>query len=184
MRYVGVTLWTERLKSLLRGNGQPGAVMDAGSRPSNAAWPAGVPQEESTRQSRGLEQFLAMIRDEPTTSILDLGGANQANINYITNLGHRLSTENILHSLDTVWNNPNISEARKIADFIEQTFNYQFNSFGGAIIWDTLQYLPPPLLDATVERLYGLMQPGGFLLAFFHAEDKAPSVPCFNYRIV
>ena len=54
----------------------------------------------STRQSRGLEEFFAQIRDTSGLTILDLGGATQKNISFITDLGHRLYSEDFLRSLN------------------------------------------------------------------------------------
>lgn len=183
------TLWRDRLKSIFgsdealpraSGNGQPSGASLSGNQP----WPAGYPAEETTRLSRGLEQFLLTLRDQPTCAVLDLCGANQANINYITNLGHRISSESILHSLDTIWNDPNLSESRKIAEFVEQTFNYHASTFGGILVWDTLQYLPAPLLEAVLERLMLLLSPGGMVLSYFQADEKVRVVPAYSYRIV
>ena len=71
-------------------------------------WPASFPRTETTRQSRALEQFLVTLRDQPPSAILDLGGANHANISYLTRLGHRLIWENLLHSLDSIWGVANL----------------------------------------------------------------------------
>ncbi|HUQ91625.1 MAG TPA: hypothetical protein VM120_08085 [Bryobacteraceae bacterium] len=147
-------------------------------------WPAGYPAGESTRNSRGLEQFLLTLKDLPTCSVLDLGGANQNNINYITNLGHRISSENVLHGLDAIWNNPEPTESSKIAGLIEQTFDYHESTFGGVLVWDTLQFLPPPVLAAVIERISYLMSPGGQLLAFLNSDEKAQTIPAYSYRIV
>jgi hypothetical protein len=57
-------------------------------------------------------------------------------------------------------------------------------SFDGALLWDTLQFLVPPLLDQAVERLFQVLRPGSSLLAFFHAEEKLDSVPLYSYRIL
>ena len=45
-------------------------------------------------------------------------------------------------------------------------------------MWDTLQFLAPPLLQQTVDRLFRIMRPQSYLLAFFHAEEKAPPRRC------
>lgn len=142
------------------------------------------PMEDTHRQSRGLEQFLALARELPPSAILDMGGANQANITFLANLGHRVSAENLLYSLDSIWNNPNLSESRKIEDFLEQTLHYHEASFGGALVWDTLEYLPDPLLEAVLQRLYYLVNPGAPILTFFHADERTPTVPTYTYRIV
>lgn len=146
-------------------------------------WPADCPKEESSRTSRGLEQFLSTLREMPATAVLDMGKINQENTDHIANLGHRVSFSDILGPVDQVWNDPDLSESRKIEEILDQTLNYPESCIGGAIVWDTFQHLPPPLLEAVVERLYYLMNPGGLLLAFFHADEKARAVPNYAYRI-
>ncbi|MBI4906791.1 MAG: hypothetical protein HY820_24395 [Acidobacteria bacterium] len=120
----------------------------------------------------------------PPSTILDLGGANQANITFLSNLGHRISAGNMLHSLDGIWNDPDVSESRKVEEFLEETLNYQEATFGGALVWDILEYLPDPLLEAVLQRLYRLMNAGAPILAFFHADERSPSVHTYTYRIV
>jgi hypothetical protein len=48
------------------------------------------PEVVTTRRSRALEEFFLDIRGQSGLTILDLGGASQENVNFITNLGHRL----------------------------------------------------------------------------------------------
>lgn len=155
------------------------------SRPTaNDSWPAGYPTEDTSRVSRGLEQFLIGIERQPSSTVVDMGGANQANINYITNLGHRLSSENLLPVLETVWNDPHLSESRKIEDFLEQTLNYQGSSLGGLLLWEGLEFLPTPLLEAFVQRLHELLEREALILAVFHAEDRAQILANYAYRIM
>lgn len=153
------------------------------SPPVSHTWPKGYPSEETSHTGRALEQFLTVLSERGASSILDLGGANQANVNFITSLGHRMSSESVLYSLDTVWNDPNLSEARKIEDFLEQTLNYQHATFGGVLAWDMLQFLPQPLLEAALSRLRDVLEQGAPLLAYFHADEKTPVVPNYAYRI-
>lgn len=142
------------------------------------------PTEESTRISRGLEQFVIQLQSFRHSSVIDMGVANQANINYVTDLGHRITSDNVIHILDSVWSDSNLNEASRIDQFLEQALGYQGCSVAGVLIWDTLQFLPPALLEAVVERLYHLLESGGLMLAYFHAEEKARTVPCYSYRIV
>src|SRR5271157_2039645 len=60
---------------------------------------AGGEDNIATRQSRGLEEFFNYIRDQSGLTILDLGGATQQNVSFITNLGHRLYSEDFLQIL-------------------------------------------------------------------------------------
>lgn len=182
----------ERMKWWFRGGSEQqegplsGGLSGAGARFVRPSKPSLQPlaPEDAHRQSRGLEQFLTCIREVPPSSILDMGGANQANITFLANLGHRISAENLLYSLDTVWNQSDLTEARKIEEFLDQTLNYQAASFGGALLWDSLEYLPEPLLEAVLARIYQLLNTGAPILAFFHADDRTQAVSTFTYRIV
>ena len=62
------------------------------------------------RQSRGLEQFFSYIRDQVGLSILDLSGANQENVNFITNLGHKLYSEDFMRGLTDAFGDENPAE--------------------------------------------------------------------------
>ena len=35
-----------------------------------------------------------------------------------------------------------------------------------------------------MDRLYQILRPKSYLLAFFHAEEKADTIPLYSYRIV
>src|SRR5579864_9212551 len=54
----------------------------------------------TSRPSRGLEQFFTYIRGQVGLSILDLAGASQENVSFITNLGHSLYSEDFVRGLD------------------------------------------------------------------------------------
>ncbi len=53
-----------------------------------------------TRHSHGLDQFCASLEERPGLCILDLAGANQSTVSFITNHGHRLYSDDFLHQLD------------------------------------------------------------------------------------
>ena len=56
-------------------------------------------------------------------------------------------------------------------------------SLDGVLLWDSLQFLSPHLLQLTVDRLYEAMRPEGCLLAFFNADEKQRMMPIHQYRI-
>jgi 2-polyprenyl-3-methyl-5-hydroxy-6-metoxy-1,4-benzoquinol methylase len=139
-----------------------------------------------TRPSRGLEEFFSYIRDQSGLTILDLGGATQQNINFITNLGHRLYSENFLQILEETFGvneTANQSNPGRIDYFLRQTLDYPEGQFDGVLIWDVLEYLSPALLAAVVERLHKVVRPRSYMLAFFHSDDKLESVPMYTFRI-
>jgi hypothetical protein len=179
----------DRLRTILA-PGTPrenGGRNGAGRTGTGAAAAVALQPSAETRHSNGLDQFFASIQDRTELSILDFTGANQANISFITNLGHRLYSDDILRSLDGAFGEgdffANQSNPRRVEQFLQQSLEFPGQSFDGALVWDTLQFLASPLLQHTVDRLYEIMQPGAYLLAFFHSDEKAGTIPVYTYRI-
>ncbi|MGD0135571.1 MAG: class I SAM-dependent methyltransferase [Bryobacteraceae bacterium] len=77
-----------------------------------------------------------------------------------------------------------MATSSRAALFLRENLEFPDRTFDGALIWDTLQFLAPPLLQDTVDRLYRILRPQSSLLAFFHAEEKAQTAPLYSYRIV
>lgn len=169
--------------------GQPGngATQPANSARTQAALRGGgAAALLSTRPSRGLEEFFTYIRDQSGLRILDLGGATQKNVTFITDLGHRLYSEDFLQILNDTFGadgTTDQSNPGRIEYFLKQTLDYQESQFDGVLVWDVLEYLAPALLTAVVERLQHVVRPKSYMLAFFHAEDKLDAVPFYTFRI-
>ncbi len=158
-------------------------------RDHSATLELGTQTSARIRSSNGLDQFFSAIQGESNLSILDLGGASQANISFITSLGHRISSEDILYSLDDCFGQGpdflrNQSDPLRVRQFFEQSLDFPEAQFDGALIWDTLQFMTPSLLDQTVMRLSRILRPSSCLLAFFNADERAASIPLHSYRIV
>jgi hypothetical protein len=138
----------------------------------------------TSRPSRGLEQFFAYVRGQEGLSILDLAGASQDNINFITNLGHRLYSEDFLRTLDDSFRkDEDQDDAGKIDQFLRQNLSFREEQFDGVLVWDVLQYLSPALLTATLDRLRAIVRPQSYLLAYFHSDEKSRQVPYYSFRI-
>jgi hypothetical protein len=140
------------------------------------------------RPSNGLDQFFSSIQEDASLSILDFAGASQANISFITTLGHKIYSNDTLRTLEEAFGGEgdfiaNQADPKRAALFLEESVNFADQSFDGALVWDTLQFLTPPLLQQTVDGLFRIMRPHSYLLAFFHAEEKAASAPLYSYRI-
>ena len=139
-----------------------------------------------TRSSRGLEEFFGHIHGLSGLTLLDLGGATQQNVSFITDLGHRLYSENFLQILKEASGGESVADQSNpgtIDYILRQTLDYPEGHFDGVLIWDVLEYLSPALLAAVVERLHKVVRPGSYLLAFFHADDKLEAVPHYAFRI-
>lgn len=126
------------------------------------------------------------LQSPETLSILDLGGANQTNINFITNLGHRISSEDVVSTVVQYFGQGVDMEGQPSAStrarFLDELLNFPEASFDGALVWDSLQFLKPPVLEQTVDRLLRVMRPGGLMLAFFNTDEKT-STPLYQFRI-
>jgi hypothetical protein len=172
-------LFKDRLKTML-GGPAAGKTSSAGA----DSTPKGPP---ISRHSSGLEQFVSSIKHEENLSILDFAGATQANVTFITNLGHRLSSEDYLRSLELALSDgdlyANQKEPEQMERFLAENLNFPAGRFDGALVWDALQFLSAPLLQVTVDRLYETLKPNSSMLAFFHADEKTLEVPLYQYRI-
>ena len=139
------------------------------------------PEDFVPRHSNGLDQFFSYIKGESGLSILDLAGVNQANVSFITNLGHKIYSEDFLRGLRLAANG---AEAQPRVDaFLSQNLAHPEASFDGVLVWDALEYLSTPLLTATVDRLWRIVKPGSYLLAVFQAQEKAEAIPQYSFRI-
>ena len=141
------------------------------------------------RPSNGLDQFFSSLHDQEGLSILDFSGASQANISFITSMGHRIYSNDAVRTMEEAFGSggdfiANQSDPEHSARFLRENLEFPDGSFDGALIWDTLQFLAPPLLQDTVDRLHRILRPQSSLLAFFHAEEKAQTAPLYSYRII
>lgn len=173
-----------RLKTLL---GTPTAPGSSASGVQGAASGRGGQEKSSTRQSNGLDQFFASIRGQYALSILDFAGASQANISFITEMGHRLSSEDYIRSLELAFGDgdfyENQNDEERVQRFLDENLKFDDGQFDGALVWDALQFLSQPLLQVTVDRLYDILRPNSSLLAFFSSDEKADQVPLYRYQI-
>ena len=174
-------------KNLLRGSRAQNGPAATPPKPGAVSRPRYVePESVAARQSRGLEEFFGQIRDLSGLTILDLGGATQQNVSFITNLGHRLYSEDFLQILNEtfgVQDTVDQSNPGQIEYFLRQALDYPEGQFDGVLIWDSLEYLAPALLAAVVERLHKIVRPKSYMLAFFHSDDKLEMVPYYAFRI-
>jgi len=176
-------LLPERFKSMFRGSGTAVAPEPFSS---SRSLRSGEKETQTVRPSRGLEQFFSYIDDQVGLSILDLAGLTQANIDFVTDLGHKLYTQDFLRSLDDTFGREDLKEQaaqNRIESFLEQNLDFKENTFDGVLVWDVMQYLSPALLNATVERLHKITRPRSYLLAFFNADEKSLLSPHTQFRI-
>jgi hypothetical protein len=174
-----VAMLSERFRTMFRASGAVAPPMSSRSALSEK-------ETIATRQSRGLQQFFSYINDQVGLSILDLAGVTQENVSFVTDLGHRIYTQDFLRSLDDTFGADEIQEQTnpgRIEHFLEQNLDFKENTFDGVLIWDVMQYLSPALLNATVQKLHEIVRPRSYLLAFFTADEKSTYSPKTTFRI-
>lgn len=160
--------------------------MMAFGRLKGASEKSGALPAQQTRTSTGLEQFCTTLQRAESQSVLDMSGASQANILFITGLGHRISSDDIVGTMEECFGSDFLSGQRSAAQaqrFLDQTLNAPDAAYDALLVWDALQFLAPPLLDEVIAQLLRITRPGGQLLVFFNADDKAKRWPVYNYRI-
>ena len=185
----------EKLRSIFRRESPPVATSVRSSSNGTPAVTApkstltlrkpGRKEPPAARSSRGLEQFFFSIRDVVGLSVLDCAGANQDNINYLIDLGHKVYSQDLVRNIEDSFglDVADQSNPGQIEAFLRQNFEYPPGTFDGVLMWDALQFMGPALLTATVDRLYDVMRPGAYLLAFFTAAERASEVTSYSFRI-
>ena len=150
--------------------------------------PAAAQESEGAavlRRSSGLREFWKGIQGAPGLQILDLGAASQANISFITELGYKVYTADLLHSiLLTASQEKQEGKTQFVeADFFRDNLNFTEAQFDGILCWDLFDFVSDPLIKPLVARLHRCLKPGGTVLSFFHTGAAGQQVPMYQYRI-
>jgi hypothetical protein len=129
------------------------------------------------RYSSGWAQLSGFLRSQESLRILDFGPTSAGNINLVTSLGHSIYMANLVEDsarpeyvLPPIEGEPPAFDVRR---FLEENLDFQGRSFNVVLLWDTLDYLPRPLIQAVADRLHQVITPGGQLLALFHSNTPA-----------
>jgi hypothetical protein len=150
--------------------------MTSATAPGSMATGASISLPQGARRSHALDAMVQLLRQGDRLQILDLGGINQPNLDFLTGLGHRLYAEDLLKAYELSMAADSGGAADQVdilllTRFIEDAFPFKPGSVHAAVLWDTLQFLPEPAADAILDRLHFMLAPHGVLLAFFHPEN-------------
>lgn len=147
----------------------------------------------SIRRSIGFGEFMRTLQSdlkaagEQRLAILDLGSTSPANIALFTEMGLRVSTEDVLRACkdpDYVIRQEDGSEQFDAGKFLVQNLAYPETQFDAVLCWDIADYVPEQLVKPLVERIFSVLKPHGTLLAFFHDKDLGGGSPFYRYHIV
>ena len=143
--------------------------------------------QRASRRSSGLQEFTRLIATDDVLTLLDLGPTSASNITYLTGLGHKLHSEDLLDaSVDNGYQvrTPDGGPTIDLERFFKENLSFGETKFDAVLCWDIPDYLAEPLVKPAIERLHKVLKPGGMLLAFFHTRDAGPNVPYSRYHIV
>jgi hypothetical protein len=142
----------------------------------------GADSSRLPRHSSGWKELQKHLKSRESLRILDIGPTSSTNINYVTSLGHSIYMANLVEeAAKPEWIIPGEAgeEAKYDVDrFLAANLNFSGRNFDVVILWDTADYLPEALVEPLFTRLHEVIEPGGLMLAFFHATTDAATVFC------
>lgn len=158
--------------------GGAGTIGPAADRPFRAA---GLDDQSGVRRSHALLSLARHFETGPALQVLDLGGLNQNNLDFVTGCGHRLYAEDLVFGYETFFTDEERARGdagkERTEAFLRESLPFGDSSLGAVLAWDRLQFLFPIAASALVERLKRLMAPGALLLALFHPEHLTSATP-------
>ena len=142
---------------------------------------------ELTRPSNGLDQFFLALDGQDRLKILDLCGA-PATTEFLFQQDHIPRPDPFYRALELAFGSgpgylDRQLEPDRVEIFVEHTLGHKEGEFDAVLLWDSLQYLRPELLEPVLEQIFAIARPGAPLLAVFHADERIEEVPVFSYQV-
>ena len=155
-------------------------------RGSGAETVSGQGSQKLTRRSSGLGELSRSWESAENLCVLDLGSTSPTNIRHFTGAGHKIYSEDLL----TASTDPELftkdEQGNTVLDsrkFLAENLVYPAAQFDVVLCWNLPDYLEESLVKPTIDRLWSVMKPGGYLLAFFHTRDAGPDSICYRYHV-
>lgn len=148
--------------------------------------------QRTSRRSIGFGEFMRSLEKEIRAagehklSVLDLGSTSPANISFLTELGLRVSNEDVLRACrnpEYMVRGEDGSEQFDAGKFLAENVAYPESHFDAVLCWDVADYVPEQLVKPLVDRIYSVLKPHGTLLALFHDKDLGSDSPFYRYHI-
>jgi SAM-dependent methyltransferase len=128
-----------------------------------------------------------LLRPDDSLSVLDIGSTSAANIRYLTELGHKIYSEDLLDASTDPSLVTKDDQGQTTLDskkFLAENLIHPASRFDAVLCWNLADYLDESLVKPVVGRLWTMLKPGGMLLAFFHTREAGADAPCHRYHIV
>jgi len=159
-----------------------------GGRTGNSGASAGAVR--ISRHSSGWSQLQKHLRAQESLRILDIGPTSAGNINFITNLGHSIYMANLVEDASrpeyqkVETTGPDAGKTTyDVERFLTENLDFAGRNFDVVTLWDTADYLPGPLVEPVINRIYDVMAPGGQVLAIFHAKLTGDDTGFSRYHL-
>jgi hypothetical protein len=153
-----------------------------------SAGPPAAAVSSDARKSHGLQTLVASMASKGHLYVLDFGGPVQENIDFVTGAGHKLYVDDLLYAYDYFFSPKEQAErnfrAGRIEEFIESALSFDDHVADLILIWDRLQYLPPPIAEAIVERVRRILSPDALLLSLFRTDSSGQDHAPYTSRIM
>jgi hypothetical protein len=147
----------------------------------------GLAAAKVPRHSSGWAKILARLKAEQGLRVLDIGPTSPNNINFLTSLGHSVYMADLVEeAVKPTWLIPAIDgepQGYDIDGFLARHMDFGDRMFDVVLLWDALDYIPPALGDAILEKLTIVMADSGLTLAFFHSRMAGPETAFCRYHV-
>lgn len=147
----------------------------------------GITGPRVPRHSGGWAALRKRLQAEPGLRIVDIGTTSPSNINYLTGLGHSVFLADVVHDAYTGnWQTGKDEDGNPVWDaegFIEQSLKFAGRTFDVVLLWTALDYLPGPLVEPVVKRLFEAANPDAQVLAFFHTRDQGEEAMHYRFHV-
>jgi SAM-dependent methyltransferase len=147
---------------------------------------ASAAPQKLSRRSSGMAEIARVLKSQEGLCVLDMGATSASNIRFFTDKGHKSYSEDLLRSsLDPALRIPDGDEKSVIdtKKFLEENLVYGSGQFDVVLAWNLPDYMEESLVKPTIDRLWSVMKPGGFLLAFFHTREAGPDSTCYRFHV-
>jgi len=139
------------------------------------------------RHSSGWVALQKYLKSEQALRVLDIGPTSPSNINYLTSLGHSVWMADLVHeALKGGWEIPAEEGGEagfNVEGFLEQNMDFGGREFDVVLLWTTLDYIPEPLVNPLVDKLYHSLHADGRVLALFHTKKTGPETAFCRYHL-
>jgi len=143
-----------------------------------------APEQQSSKYSNGLKEFLWNLDGLGRGTLLDLGPAWQTTLTFFIERGFRVSSDDLLRTWKAFLDEEEVRLRNAVASdegedltpvgratrFMKQNLQYPASSFDAVLLWDILDYLEPIVAKQTAACVMELLRPGGVVFAMFHSK--------------